>query len=382
MSSSFGSSVQLTPSSSPIPYDSTNKTKDADSNEVGDAKQRHKAPHSPPQPTPKLRLHLQDLTHPATKSFINLISDPNAAINTALANIVTYLYTSPPKRDQSRNSSSNSSHAARTHPHFNPSLPATRSVTFIIRDMPGVAYTTGTQLDSDHKEIHFSLSYIATVSNRFVDATRELLGVITHELVHCYQHTRPQARVGPEELKKKKKKKKQKDKSGPQIPNPPSGLIEGIADFVRLKAGLVPPHWERPMSKAERGGRWDQGYQITAFFLEWIEDVKVGEGAVGMLNDRLLRVGYVGESDGNGDNEDHGDNGEDGDDGEDTDDGGDEDDGDNGEGGQEEAGAVTDDEDLAKCGFWRGLFGADVLELWEQYGEYLDALKLSSAKSF
>ncbi|KLJ11119.1 hypothetical protein EMPG_13570 [Blastomyces silverae] len=374
MSTSSGSSVQLTPSSSPIPYKSTNKTKNADSNEIDNAKPRHEAPHSPPQPTPKLRLHLQDLTHPATKSFINLISDPNAAINTALANIVTYLYTSPPKRDQSRNSSSSSSsHAPRTYPHFNPSLPATRSVTFIIRDMPGVAYTTGTELDSDHKEIHFSLSYISTVSNTFADAARELLGVITHELVHCYQHTRPQSRPGAEELKKKKKmkkKKNKKDKSGQAIPNPPSGLIEGIADFVRLKAGLVPPHWKRPMSKAERGGRWDQGYQITAFFLEWIEDVRVGEGAVGMLNDRLLRVGYVGESDGNGGDED------DGDDGEDTDDGDDEDHGDDEED-QEGAGVMTDDEYLAKRGFWRGLFGADALELWEQYGEYLDALKVS-----
>lgn len=25
----------------------------------------------------------------------------------------------------------------------------------------------------------------------------------------------------------------------------PGGLIEGIADWVRLKAGLVPPHWKR-----------------------------------------------------------------------------------------------------------------------------------------
>ncbi|OAT04312.1 PBSP domain-containing protein [Blastomyces gilchristii SLH14081] len=377
MSTSSCSSVQLTPNSSPIPYDSTNKTKKADNNDIDDAKPRHQARHSPSQPTPKLRLHLQDLTHPATKSFINLISDPNAAINTALANIVMYLYTSPPERNQSRNTSS--SHAPRTHPHFNPSIPATRSVTFIIRDMPGVAYTTGTELDSDHKEIHFSLSYISTVSNTFADAACELLGVITHELVHCYQHTRPQSHPGEEERKKKRKKKKSKkmkqkmDKSGPVIPNPPSGLIEGIADFVRLKAGLVPPHWKRPMSKPERGGRWDQGYQITAFFLEWIEDVKVGEGAVGMLNDRLLRVGYVGESDGNGDGEDDGDNGDDGDDGDD------EDGGDDGEGDQERAGVMTDDKDLAKCGFWSGLFGAGVMELWEQYGEYLDALKAKDA---
>ncbi|PGH10033.1 hypothetical protein GX51_00300 [Blastomyces parvus] len=368
MSTSSSSPVQLTPSSSPVPYNPANKAKHADSNEIDDAKPRQQAPHSPPQPTPKLRLHLQDLTHPATKAFINLISDPNATINVALANIVTYLYTSPPERDQYRNSSSNNnSHAPRASPHFTPSLPATRSVTFIIRDMPGVAYTTGTDLDPDHKEIHFSLSYISTVSNKFADAdaARELAGVITHELVHCYQHTRPHSRAGPEELKKNKKKRKN-DKSRPAIPNPPSGLIEGIADFVRLKAGLVPPHWKRPMSKAERGGRWDQGYQLTAFFLEWIEDVRVGEGAVGMLNDRLLRVGYVGESnrDGHGEGEGDGDTGEDSDEDDEKED-------------QDGAGVSTDNEKVAKCGFWRGLFGAGVSELWEQYGEYLDALKVN-----
>jgi len=43
-------------------------------------------------------------------------------------------------------------------------------------------------------------------------------------------------------------------------------LIEGIADFVRLRAGLAPPHWSR-----QRGGRWDEGYEVTGYFLDWIE---------------------------------------------------------------------------------------------------------------
>lgn len=37
----------------------------------------------------------------------------------------------------------------------------------------------------------------------------------------------------------------------------PSGVIEGIADWVRLKEGLGPPHWSR------KGESWDQGYNIT-----------------------------------------------------------------------------------------------------------------------
>lgn len=61
--------------------------------------------------------------------------------------------------------------------------------------------------------------------------------------------------------------------------------------------------------------------------------MKVGKGAVGMLNDRLRTVGYVGE----------------------------------GEKAQKEKGG--------NAGFWVGLFGLEVLQLWEEYGKYLDGLK-------
>ena len=42
----------------------------------------------------------------------------------------------------------------------------------------------------------------------------------------------------------------------------PGGLIEGIADYVRLKAGYAPSHWVKP----GQGDRWDQGYDVTALF--------------------------------------------------------------------------------------------------------------------
>ncbi|EEH37182.1 PBSP domain-containing protein [Paracoccidioides lutzii Pb01] len=339
MSTSSSSPILLTPEESPIPRC---RTRDAENTEskTSDVCAIAASLHTAAHPSPKVRLHLQDLTDPATKTFINLIADPNAAINTALANIVTYLYTSPPKNDQT-----GTDYAQSTRPHFKPSLPGTRSVTLILRDKSGVAYTTGTDLDPDHKEIHISLSYISKVSKTFEDPTSELLGVITHELVHCYQHSRPRSYP--------KNEKKQKGKPAPEISSPPSGLIEGIADFVRLKAGLVPPHWKRPMNKAERGSSWHQGYQSTAFFLEWIEDVKVGKGAVGMLNDRMLRTGYVGESDLNADeNDEKGEEGE----------------------GQR---VMMDGKKPAKLGFWHGLFGAEVLELWEEYGEYLDSSKMN-----
>ncbi|KAK2764310.1 hypothetical protein FQN54_009002 [Arachnomyces sp. PD_36] len=248
-----------------------------------------------PLPTPKLRLRANDLTHPSTKTFLTLFPDLNSTTQDALAVIVAELYTSPPEPP-------NGPPSPTPAPYFTPSLPPTRSVTYYLNDFSGVAYTTSIELDKDHKEIHLSLSYISSVSSRNTPAATktELTGVLTHELVHCFQHSTPPRT--PER---------------PNPPSPPSGLIEGVADFVRLKAGLSPPHWKRPLSAADRPEKWDAGYQHTAYFLEWIEDVRVGKGAVGMLNDRLGREGYDGE-------------------------------------------------------FWVALFGESVETLWEEYGVYLD----------
>jgi Peptidase of plants and bacteria len=257
----------------------------------------------PSLPKPKLRLNLHDARHPAAASFFSFIPDLEAVLEAALTAIIDQLYTSP--------------HRQTTHqktaplPPFNPSIPLTRSVTVILQNFDGVAYTNGTELDDDHKEIHFSLSYINHVCNNNADPFAELKGVLTHELVHCYQHTAPPA------------------SQGSSIARPPGGLIEGIADFVRLKAGLAAPHWQVPKSALDRASNWDAGYQHTAYFLAWLEDERIGRGAIGLLNDRLLRTGYIGE-------------------------------------------AHEGEADKSQPSFWRDLFGLEVAGLWEEYGRYLD----------
>lgn len=256
-----------------------------------------------PTPSPKLRLHLEEITNKSSKAFIGHIPDLLSTVQDALSAIVASLYTPPPSAKGPKGK----------HVDFIPSIPPTRSVTFILRDMSGVAYTKGTELDNDHKEIHISLSYVQRCE-KLPDPAAELRGVITHELVHCYQHSSP-------------------DDSG-SVPRPPSGLIEGIADFVRLKAGLVPPHWKHPTRSSDLPDSWSKGYQDTAFFLEWMEDVQIGVGAVGMINDRLLRQGYVGE----------------------------------------DKKAKESQENPDAESFWKGLFGVEILELWEEYGRYIDSL--------
>ncbi|KAI1470220.1 BSP-domain-containing protein [Daldinia caldariorum] len=196
---------------------------------------------------PRLRLHIQDVAHPGSSVFLSSV---NAAtvLRDSIDAIHTHLYTDPL-------SSSTSSSSL--------SPPPTRSVTLILRDMDGVAYTTGVDLDPEHhKEIHFSLRYISSVAPPSSSRqSAEIRGVLLHELVHCYQwNGRGRA---------------------------PGGLIEGVADWVRLRCDLAPPHWRRDQVPA----KWDVGYQGTAYFLEYLEK-RFGEGIVRRLNEKLREEAY------------------------------------------------------------------------------------------
>jgi hypothetical protein len=99
-----------------------------------------------------------------------------------------------------------------------------------------------------------SCRYVESISPP-ESAGEEITGVIRHEMVHCWQNNGMGAA--------------------------PGGLIEGIADWVRLRDGFVPPHWRK-----EGGGRWDAGYERTAYFLDWMES-KFGDGLVRRLNAAL-----------------------------------------------------------------------------------------------
>jgi hypothetical protein len=61
----------------------------------------------------------------------------------------------------------------------------------------------------------------------------------------------------------------------------PTGVVEGIADFVRLKADYAPSHWVQP------GGedRWDEGYSVTARFLDYCNGLR--DGFVAELNKKM-----------------------------------------------------------------------------------------------
>ncbi|CAA2997259.1 Hypothetical predicted protein [Olea europaea subsp. europaea] len=122
-------------------------------------------------------------------------------------------------------------------------------VSLFIDDMDGVAYAI-------NNEIHVSARYIQGYSG---DVRREITGVLYHEMTHIWQwNGNGQA---------------------------PGGLIEGIADYVRLKAGYAPSHWVKP----GQGDKWDQGYDVTAYFLDYCNSLKTG--VVAQLN-KKMRDGY------------------------------------------------------------------------------------------
>ncbi|CAK4033942.1 Hypothetical predicted protein [Lecanosticta acicola] len=180
-------------------------------------------------PPPKLRLQLNDLSHEGTSNFLSNVKG-NEDIEEQVENVLNLLYLADSRR------------------------PGTRSVTFIIRELDGVAYTIGTDLDEDHKEIHINLNYIKDKDRH------EILGVICHELVHCFQWNAEGSC--------------------------PGGLIEGIADWVRLNAGLAAKHWKRSAD-----GKWDGGYQHTGYFLQYLER-RFGPGTVRRINGCLCKGKY------------------------------------------------------------------------------------------
>ncbi|KAG6789754.1 hypothetical protein POTOM_005878 [Populus tomentosa] len=124
-----------------------------------------------------------------------------------------------------------------------------QTVNLFIDVMGGVAYAT-------NNEIHVSNDYMGNYSG---DVRREITGVLYHEMAHIWQW----------------------NGNG----QTPGGLIEGIADFVRLKANYAPSHWVQ----AGQGDRWDHGYDVTAKFLDYCNGLR--NGFVAELN-KKMKTGY------------------------------------------------------------------------------------------
>lgn len=96
-----------------------------------------------------------------------------------------------------------------------------------IYDFEGVANAGG-------GNINFSSRHIANYDEPD-DARFEYLGVLIHEVTHLYQF----------------------DDGG-------GGLVEGMADFVRIRAG------HHRMNRRSPGGAWTDAYTTSGFFFSWL----------------------------------------------------------------------------------------------------------------
>ncbi|GLJ24730.1 hypothetical protein SUGI_0472810 [Cryptomeria japonica] len=112
----------------------------------------------------------------------------------------------------------------------------TQKVSLVVESMDGTAYSSA-------DIIHLSADYVGNFQG---DVKAEIRGLLYHEMTHSLQW----------------------DGQG----KAPRGLIDGIADYVRLTAGLVAPYWVKPGS----GDRWDQSYDVTAYFLQYCDSVSSG----------------------------------------------------------------------------------------------------------
>jgi Peptidase of plants and bacteria/Ricin-type beta-trefoil lectin domain-like len=109
-------------------------------------------------------------------------------------------------------------------------------VKLFIENMDGVAYTVG-------DETHVSSQYLRNFANSGGNLKQEIYGVVTHEFTHIYQYN-----------------------------DGPGWLIEGMADYTRYQAGLI------PISNRHKGGNYDGAYQTTGFFVAWLDQRYSGFG--------------------------------------------------------------------------------------------------------
>jgi PKD repeat protein len=98
-----------------------------------------------------------------------------------------------------------------------------------------------------HINIFFSSSYLKNKKGELSDEEliAEIVGVLYHELTHGYQYA-------------------PKGAGGYQRGADYFGLIEGVADYVRLNAGYSSYDYRKV------GGHWNDGYKTTAFFIDWL----------------------------------------------------------------------------------------------------------------
>jgi Peptidase of plants and bacteria len=108
-------------------------------------------------------------------------------------------------------------------------------ISLVVEDTDGVAYSSG-------GTIHLSTRYLKAQADRGTDLAQEIAGILHFSTSVIYQNGGSDADSAP-----------------------PSWLVVGIADYVRLESGYI------DRAERARGGAYDGGSsQTTAFFLDYL----------------------------------------------------------------------------------------------------------------
>jgi len=119
------------------------------------------------------------------------------------------------------------------------------NIDYTVEDTDGISAKGGSQ---PNISIFFSSRYLAQKKAEGLNDQElkdEVVGVLVHEITHGYQY---------------EPKGAGEYKQGDDF----YGFIEGMADIVRYLRGYT------PVSKRSAGGHWNDGYNTSAFFMDWL----------------------------------------------------------------------------------------------------------------
>lgn len=160
-----------------------------------------------------------------SKIYASIIPDPRAYITAQARKVLETLYFSPAD-----------------------SIPGIEKITYTLKDYPGVSAKNGAP---PHISIVYSTRWIEKSfgAGDTAQVDYETRGVLYHELTHGFQ-LEPQG-IGTYGTNKTF-----------------WAMIEGVADAVRyLNGGFT-------LADRPKGGRYDDGYRTTGFFLAWLTQTK------------------------------------------------------------------------------------------------------------
>jgi PKD repeat protein len=167
---------------------------------------------------PSINYVNEDKSSFGSKLFTMLVPNPDSLFKARILEVCKFLYQKPSE------------------------VRYKKTFDFKLRSDDGVAATGG---DAETIDMFMSTTYLSNFfkncGNNEKVMLDEIIGIITHELVHAYQNS----------------------PSGYPVNTEVFSCIEGMADAVRIQSGYMP-------FSRKPGGHWNDGYRTTGYFVNWL----------------------------------------------------------------------------------------------------------------